>query len=98
VKSGCGGGRVHRAVAAHRVIRREHLDLDSALSEAFDCIRVGDHAPVGAGTDDQTLGQIWENFIQVLEHEAVTIQATPIPDDASREDDEIVSVLLAVDR
>jgi hypothetical protein len=98
VESRCRGGGVQRAVAAHRVIGREHLDLDSALSEAFDCIRVGDHAPVGAGTDDQTPGQIWENFIQVLEREAMTIPATPIPDNASREDDDIVSVLLAVDR
>jgi hypothetical protein len=97
VESRCRGSGVKPAVTTHRVLGRKHLDLDSALSEGFDCLRVRDHAPVGAGTDDQTLGQIGENFIQVLEHQAVAIPAPPIPDNPSREDDDIVSVLLAVD-
>jgi hypothetical protein len=53
-------------------------------------------APVGTTADDQALGQLAGNVLQVLDYERVAVAAPPVALNPVREHDQVATVLLAV--
>jgi hypothetical protein len=58
---------------------------------------VGAQLAMPAAADDQTLGKLVLHLFEVLHHEGVTFPAPPVAYDAVGQDDQVASVLLAVD-
>jgi hypothetical protein len=98
VERGRGAGGVERAVAANRFLCGENLDLDAPAAKAGDRIWVRLQASVYAGAEDEPLGELVEDVLEIFQHQAVPVPAPPVPYDALGEDDDVPRVLLSVDR
>jgi hypothetical protein len=52
---------------------------------------------MGAAADDQPLGQLVDDRLEVLDHQRVTVAPPPVAGDAFGKHDQIAAVLLTVD-
>jgi hypothetical protein len=97
MKRGGGAPLVRLAVPLDGLGGVMRLDLDPPLAERVEHRRVGLKLAVSPAADDETLGQLVLHLLEVIHHERVTLATPPIGDDAVGQDDQIASVLLAVD-
>ena len=58
----------------------------------------GASVPPHAGPDQQALGQLLEDLLEILEHQLMTAPTPPVRHRASRHDDHVGSLVMAVDR
>jgi hypothetical protein len=97
VKCGRRAAGVELAVAAYGLVRRQCLDLDAALPQPLERLRVGTHLRVRARAYNQPLRQLIDDVLQVGKDESVPIGSPPVGEHAVWEDDHVTDLLLAVD-
>src|SRR5688572_15127206 len=88
---------VRLAVALHGLAGVKRLDLDPPFLQLLEHGRVEAKLAVGAAAHDQTLGKLVLHLLEVLHYERMSFPAPPVGYDAVGQDDQIASVLLAVD-
>jgi hypothetical protein len=76
----------------------EYLDLDPTGTEGLERARIGPQLPVRAGSDEQALRQLVKYPVEILEHEPVPCLTPPAAHHALWEHDDVVCLLVAVDR
>jgi hypothetical protein len=94
------GGRssgIERPVPANGVPGGEHLDVDASGAQLVERSRIGLHAAVRAGAEDQPPRQLVEHVVEILEHEPVPVPAPPVFLDTLGKDDDVAGVLLTID-
>jgi phosphohistidine phosphatase SixA len=90
--------RIEPAVALDGLRGWEHLDFDPARAELLERTRIRPQLPVGARAEKQTLGQLVEHVVEILEHETVPFLAPPAAHHALRQHDDVARLLTSVDR
>jgi hypothetical protein len=80
---------VERVVAADRLAGRQRLDLDAAPAQLLERLRVGRHPAVGAGADDEPLGKLVEDGLEVVEHQPVAVLSPPVREDTAGKEDDV---------
>jgi hypothetical protein len=81
VQRRCRAALIELAVAAHRRIRGQALDLDVALLDLRDDGGVRAQPTVGADAKHESLGQFVEHVVEVLHRQRVALAAPPIGHD-----------------
>ena len=89
--------RIELPITTHSLGRRQRLDLDTALPQLVERLRVGTQLPVRTGAHEQALGQLAEDIVEVGKNEAVPFCAPPVGEDAVGKDDHVTRLLRAVD-
>lgn len=95
-----GSGRalgIKLAIATNRLRCAKDLDRDAARSELLQRVRIGVHAPVHPGPDQQALGQLWQHLGQVLDHEFMAVAPPPVRHGAIGQQDQVRLFLVPVD-
>jgi hypothetical protein len=89
--------RVELSEAAHGLAGGQRLQSHAALLELPDRVRIGPHAAVGAGPNDQARGMLVQDLGQVVQDERVAVLAPPVPHHPVGQDDEVLGLLASVD-
>jgi hypothetical protein len=58
-------------------------------SKPLQRVWVGSHPPVGAGTDDQVLGQVVHHLVQIFKDQRMPVLPPPAPHHPMRQDDQV---------
>ena len=85
------------ASAADGLRGRERLDLHPASPQLVDHRGIGPELPVGAAAEDQPLGELVQDLVEVAHGQRVTLTPPPIGHHALGQDDQVAGVLLADD-
>ncbi len=65
--------RIEFPITTHSLGRRHRLDLDTALPQLVERLRVGTQLPVRTGAHEQALGQLAEDIVEVGKNEPVPL-------------------------
>ena len=88
--------RIELGVAPHRFLRRQRLDLDAALLQLVEHLRVGTELAVRPRPDDHVRRELLEHLIQVCEYETVALGSPLVREHALGQDDHVLRLLLTV--
>jgi hypothetical protein len=89
--------RVELSVAPDGLRRGQALGGDVPRAQLFDGRGIGPQAPIRSRSDHEPLGKLVDDLLEILEDESMPFATPPASDDAVRQDDDVLRVLLAVD-
>jgi hypothetical protein len=90
-----GPGGVQLAEPDHGAICWEALHLDPALAQTLQRGRVGAHLRRRSHPNDQPLGELIKNVLEILEHQRVPVATPPVPYDPARHHDQVARLRLS---
>jgi hypothetical protein len=96
VESGGCASLVRRPVAADRLGGVNRNDFDPLPLEGLDHGGIGLELPVRPAAEDEPLRKLVAHIVEILVRERMAVAAPPVADDAVRQDDQVVCVLLAI--
>src|SRR5919106_4354056 len=92
-----GGRRLELRVAAHCSGRVEDLDGNAPRLELADRLGLRMHLVMSTGTNDEMVGKLPLNDIEVFDVQGVSVLSPPVRLDPIGQDDHIFVIALAVD-